>query len=414
MSNYNPTLSVLGLPDTNINVSFVHQDYRGRGTRRRKFHIIDADLTYALTRCPLCGFNTLHPNGFYTAHIHILNGTDIPTLIDLHKQRWLCQSCGHTVSAKTPLVKANRTIATSVSSQVMKLAYKRLPVKTISQIVGISASSVQRMLNQHLKLRPARHLPVNLCFDEFRSTQSMMSFICIDADSHQLVSLLGDRLNHTIKDFFIAHYSVTERAQVETITMDMNAAYQSIIHEVFPNAKVVIDRFHIIQLVARAMDQVRIQTLKQLADKHSRPYKVMKTNWRLLHKTEPDAKHKRFLLGLNEYITEQEAIDVALDTSPKLKQSYETYVALHEALMKRKDPQTLAELLERYRPNETPMDSAIATLKKHQAGVLAAVTCPHSNGPLEGINRLIKSLKRSCFGFKNQLSFFNRIYQITA
>ncbi|MDC6273474.1 transposase [Lacticaseibacillus paracasei] len=26
----------------------------------------------------------------------------------------------------------------------------------------------------------------------------------------------------------------------------MNAAYQSIIHELFPNTKIVIDRFHII------------------------------------------------------------------------------------------------------------------------------------------------------------------------
>ncbi|MDK7012138.1 transposase, partial [Escherichia coli] len=36
---------------------------------------------------------------------------------------------------------------------------------------------------------------------------------------------------------------------------------------------------------------------------------------------------------------------------------------------------------------------------------------PYSNGPIEGVNRLIKSLKRSCFGFKNQLNFFKRIYQ---
>ncbi|WP_446197294.1 transposase, partial [Lacticaseibacillus paracasei] len=28
---------------------------------------------------------------------------------------------------------------------------------------------------------------------------------------------------------------------------------------------------------------------------------------------------------------------------------------------------------------------------------------------MEGVNRLIKSLKRSCFGFKNQLNFFKRI-----
>ncbi|MCH4003001.1 MAG: transposase [Lacticaseibacillus paracasei] len=34
---------------------------------------------------------------------------------------------------------------------------------------------------------------------------------------------------------------------------------------------------------------------------------------------------------------------------------------------------------------------------------------PYSNGPIEGINRFIESLKRSCFGFKNQQNFFKKI-----
>ena len=58
----------------------------------------------------------------------------------------------------------------------------------------------------------------------------------------------------------------------------------------------------------------------------------MKTNWRLFHQIAPDAKHKQFLFGLNEYVTQQEAIDIALDTEPKLKQTYETYLALHDGL----------------------------------------------------------------------------------
>lgn len=118
----------------------------------------------------------------------------------------------------------------------MKLAHERLPVKTIARIIEIPASSVQRIIDQNLKLRPARRLPMRLCFDEFRSTHGMMSFICLDADSHRLIALLGDRFNRTIKNFFIAHYSLTERTRVQTVTMDMNAAYQTIIHDVFPKS----------------------------------------------------------------------------------------------------------------------------------------------------------------------------------
>ncbi|MFT8384214.1 MAG: hypothetical protein ABF639_07895, partial [Lacticaseibacillus paracasei] len=43
MSQYDPTLSVLGIPDHNIKVAFVRHEYRGNGVRRRQYHVIDAD-----------------------------------------------------------------------------------------------------------------------------------------------------------------------------------------------------------------------------------------------------------------------------------------------------------------------------------------------------------------------------------
>ncbi|MGJ4013329.1 transposase [Levilactobacillus brevis] len=33
----------------------------------------------------------------------------------------------------------------------------------------------------------------------------------------------------------------------------------------------------------------------------------------------------------------------------------------------------------------------------------------YSNGPIEGINRKIKTLKRNGYGFRNLTNFFNRI-----
>ncbi len=85
-------------------------------------------------------------------------------------------------------------------------------------------------------------------------------------------------------------------------------------------------------------------------------------------------------------------------------------LVLHDTLMARQFPAELANLLATYEPNGTAMDMTIATLKRHQVAVLAAVTSPYSNGPIEGVNRLIKSLKRSCFGFKNQLAFPHESY----
>lgn len=73
-----------------------------------------------------------------------------------------------------------------------------------------------------------------------------MSFICCDSENHQLVVKLQDRLSPSIIDYFENHYSKQERAAVEAVVIDLNAQYQSFIYRLFPNADIIIDRFHIV------------------------------------------------------------------------------------------------------------------------------------------------------------------------
>jgi len=46
--------------------------------------------------------------------------------------------------------------------------------------------------------------------------------------------------------------------------MDMNASYDVVMKEVFSNARLSIDRFHIIQQMTGAFNNQRIQTMEQL------------------------------------------------------------------------------------------------------------------------------------------------------
>ncbi|MSB44265.1 hypothetical protein GKD00_09390 [Lactobacillus ruminis] len=63
----------------------------------------------------------------------------------------------------------------------------------------------------------------------------------------------------------------------------------------------------------------------------------------------------------------------------------------------------LIDVLENYRRSGQNIDTAISTL--NMTAVLNSVEYDLSNGPVEGINRRIKSLKRSCFGFRNLDNF---------
>ena len=134
----------------------------------------------------------------------------------------------------------------------------------------ISFSSVQRILND-LSKQPYRieRLPEHLCFDEFRSCQSLMSFNCCDAVTRQRVVILPDRLSEHITDYFESHFSLAERATVQSVVVDMNAAYASFIHRLFPNSIAIIDRFHIIHLA------------QEMSDSHSKIHRILKSQWKL-------------------------------------------------------------------------------------------------------------------------------------
>ena len=58
--------------------------------------------------------------------------------------------------------------------------------------------------------------------------------------------------------------------------MDMNASYPYEIKKIFPNAEIIIDRFHIIQQMSHALNHKRIQIMKRPRNKESRYYTKLK------------------------------------------------------------------------------------------------------------------------------------------
>lgn len=67
------------------------------------------------------------------------------------------------------------------------------------------------------------------------------------------MALLENRLTKTVTEYFLNHYSLRERQKVQIVTKELNAQYQQFVWHLFPNAVIIFDRFHVIQLVSRAL-----------------------------------------------------------------------------------------------------------------------------------------------------------------
>ncbi|BAL68501.1 partial transposase [Streptococcus mutans LJ23] len=65
-----------------------------------------------------------------------------------------------------------------------------------------------------------------------------------------------------------------------------------------PKARIILNRFHIIQHLRRAMMTTRIAIMKSF-DKKPLPYRAMKNHWRILHKDNRKLSDKAFFLFTN-------------------------------------------------------------------------------------------------------------------
>ena len=145
-------------------------------------------------------------------------------------------------------------------------------------------------------------------------------------------------------------------------------------------------------------------------DCHCREYKILKAHWRLFHKDSADLEAARsvYLRGVNEIHAATECPWPDCQKSPAVWKGLRCVSGCIQCT-EGKNRERLIDVLENYRRSGQNMDTAISTLKKNMTAVLNSVEYDFSNGPVEGINRRIKSLKRSCFGFRNLDNFRKRI-----
>ena len=233
------TLELLGITDSNIKIT----RFSAESVNGEKRNVIEARLTY---NGPYCESEKVVRNGSKILHTRFTKLHQERFEMKLYKQRYLCKECLKTWSARTDIVEEGHTLSHQLKRSVLHMAREGITATGIARICHCSPSSVIRIIDEavELKSRVAR-LPENLCFDEFRSVNSTMSFICCDAEgSHDIVAILENRLTKTIREHFMNRYTNRERAAVKSVVVDLNAQYIKFIKALFPNALDLIVKNH--------------------------------------------------------------------------------------------------------------------------------------------------------------------------
>lgn len=414
MSITNYIIKLLGIKDKNIAFTEEQKEVRIKDVLYTKLF---AKLTYEPSCCQACGIvneKSIIRYGFKTSVIKLLPTSGNPCLLSLKKQRFLCKECGQTFSANTSVVDRNCYISNMVKQHILVDLTKKISEKDIASTNFVSHSTVSRCIDQDFKsFSPdLNSLPENLCFDEFKSTRDArgaMSFIFCDADTHDVIDIVENRQFYYLQRYFM-RFSKKARTSVKTICIDMYVPYIKLIKMLFPNAKIIFDRFHIVNLISRSMSKTRIQAMKKFSI-YSMEYKRLKRYWKLIQLdseklNQVDFKH---YVHFRNWKCSYDVVYESISADTTLLKTYRAYQIFLSDIKNRNYKLLKMHLIE-MKDNLSPeMNISINTLLENFVYVRNALECSYSNGCLEGINNYIKVLKRIAFGYKSFFHFRNRI-----
>lgn len=395
------TTQLIGIKDKNITLNKV---------LKHKTHIeMIATLDYAPGNCNHCQGKQIKYDFQKPSKIPFLEVAGFPSLIRLKKRRFQCKNCRKVTVSETSLVQKNCLISEPLRQKVAQALVNRQALTHIAQDLAISTSTVHRKLKEFTFKEDFSRLPEILSIDEFSYQKGKLAFIAQDFETKKIITILENRTQTTIRNHFF-RYSKEARNSVKVVTVDMSGSYIPMIPKLFPKAKIVIDRFHIVQHMSRALNHTRIQLMTQF-DKKSLEYRALKYYWKSVLKDSRKLSLNSFRSRtFGETLTPKECLTEIFHLVPELKGYYDLYQFLLFHLQE-KNADYFFDLIEEALPhlNQT-FKTALRTILHHKQHVINAIELPYSNAKLEATNKLIKDIKRNAFGFRNFDNFKKRIF----
>lgn len=189
------------------------------------------------------------------------------------------------------------------------------------------------------------------------------------------------------------------RVRIRAVAMDMSGAYWAAVVAALPEAAVVFDKFHIIQLMNQRLDELR----RELVREAEGPLKLV-------------IKGTRYLLLTRAANLKDEQLPMlerALKLNEPLSQAW--YLKEELALLWEQSSQAqmntfLTQWCEQaHATGVRQLQKMAKTLLTHRSGILSWWHHPINNGRMEGTNNKIKTLNRQAYGYRDEEFFILRL-----
>lgn len=261
------------------------------------------------------------------------------------------------------------------------------------------AAAVKTAVAEGLHRRKWKPLRVIGIDEVSRSKGQRYLTLVYDLERRRLVWVGENRDAETMRRFF-TWLGPRKARSILIVCCDMWAVYVEAVRANLPRAFIVFDRFHVVQHLNRAVDEVRRQAWRKLQGEDKAAFKRTRWLW-LKNPWNLKKQEKRRLSALCKK-------NSPIVRAYYLKEAFQRFWDYKSAGWS--EPYLRQWLWWASHSKLEPFTKFARMIRKHLEGVLLWTRLPVANGALEGMNNKVKVISHRAYGFRTVETYITAIW----
>lgn len=356
---------------------------------------IYGEVEEGVQSCPNCGEHTSIIRQYTKREIRDLDISGRQVWLHLRIKQYECGWCKRYFNQRLSWAEKGK----SYTIRQSKFIFEMCEYQAFSQVgalVDMCSKSVERVYLEHAsknselssRFEKVRYLGI----DELSNRKGKKEYCCVLTDLERGIHLdiLPNRKKETLRAYF-QQLGPKWCQQIQAVSCDMWRPYIELAEAYFPQASICIDRFHVVVLLNKGLDNFR----KHLRKNEPRQEAFKNIKWKLYKRTSSLSEEEKMLL------------ETAFFNSKPLRQMYELRNQFHQIFDENEEHLPalfqLNEWIDRVQNSDQNQfwQNFINTLCNWKVYILNFVQTGLTNAATEGLNNMIRHIKRISFGMHN-------------
>ena len=350
--------------------------------------------------CPRCGMATTKEHDRRPQLKQDRRLRDKVVFLTLMKRRFRCLWCGKVFTEPDevfgPRRRSSHRFREYLGQEALHQTVRRTAQKEkVGE--GLVRRCVAEEIGRRLEAKGATETPQFIGLDEFSVSGRRLYHTAIcNLVKGEVMEVVEGQGQQKVEEYLD---SLPDSERVKGVAMDMHEPFRQAVQICLSQAKVVVDKFHLIRHINGALDKVRSRF--QGGNRRGKRRDLFRNRYSLLKGAERLADWEKAKLNQLFY------------RYPELRRAWvlkESFRAWYRETNRMRAEERLRLLEERIKDDSLPeFKQLLHTLSNWREEILNYFDYPITNGFVEGKNNRIKTIKRMAYGYRNIDNFRLRI-----